>query len=312
MPKSILLTGSTGFVGTNLAKTLSLKTDMVVKTVVRRAENKGENLCFEVGDINASTDYTAALNNTTAVIHCAARAHVASHATDDSLAQFQAVNTKGTLNLARQAAEAGVKRFIFLSSIGVHGISNTSAFSIGDSPAPVEYYAVSKLEAEIGLRKIAEETGMEVVIIRPPLVYGPNAPGNFGKLAKLASKNLPLPFGAVHNKRSLVAVDNLVDLIITCIDHPNAANQTFLVSDDYDVSTTELLREMTLAEGKKPRLLPVPMSWLQLAGRLTGKQAVIDRLCGSLQVDISHTKDVLGWKPPVSFKDGIQKCFVKE
>lgn len=312
MPKSILLTGSTGFVGNTLAKILSVKTDMIVKYAVRRAADKYDDLCFEVGEINAVTDYEPALSNTTAVIHCAARAHVANHATDDSLAQFRAVNTEGTLNLARQAAEAGVKRFIFLSSIGVNGISNTSAFSIDDSPAPVEDYAVSKFEAEIGLRKIAAETDMEVVIIRPPLVYGPNAPGNFGKLAKLASKNLPLPFGAVHNKRSLVSLDNLVDLIITCIDHPNAANQTFLVSDDHDVSTTELLREITLAAGKKPRLLPVPMIWLQLAGKLTGKQTVIDRLCGSLQVDISHTKDILGWKPPVSFKDGIQKCFEKE
>tara|TARA_R110001606_G_scaffold178752_1_gene325438 strand:+ start:22745 stop:23692 length:948 start_codon:yes stop_codon:yes gene_type:complete len=308
----ILLTGTTGFVGNNLANTLSMKTGSIVKSVVRRVTDNNDGLCFEVGEINASTDYTHALNNTIVVIHCAARAHVANHSTTDSLAQFRAVNTDGTLNLASQAAEAGVKRFIFLSSIGVHGISNTTPFLISDKLAPVEDYAVSKLEAEIGLRKIAEETGMEVVIIRPSLVYGPNAPGNFGKFAKLASKNLPLPFGAVHNKRSLVSLDNLVDLIITCIDHPNAANQTFLVSDDHDVSTTELLREMALATGKKPRLLPVPMSWLQMAGKLTGKQAVIDRLCGSLQVDISHTKDVLGWKPPVSFQDGIQKCFQKE
>lgn len=312
MPKSILLTGSTGFVGTNLVNSLTLKSDYIVKSAVRHAVNKDDGLLFEVGDINASTDFELPLNNTTVVVHCAARAHVENHATVDSLAQFRVVNTEGTLNLARQAAEAGVRRFIFLSSIGVNGISNTSPFSIDDSPAPVEDYAVSKLEAEIGLRNIAEETGMEVVIIRPPLVYGPNAPGNFGKLAKLASKNLPLPYGAVKNLRSLVAVDNLVDLITTCIDHPNAANQTFLVSDDHDVSTTELLREMTLAAGKKPRLLPIPMSWLYLTGKLTGKKAIIDRLCGSLRVDISHTKEMLDWKPSMSFKDGIQKCFDKE
>ncbi|EKO3914441.1 SDR family oxidoreductase [Vibrio metschnikovii] len=312
MPKSILLTGTTGFIGTNLVNALTLKSDLIIKSVVRRAVNEGDELSFEVGEINASTDYRLALNNTNIVIHCAARAHVASHATVDSLAQFRAVNTEGTLNLAQQAAEAGVKRFIFLSTIGVHGISNTKPFLINDTPAPVEDYAVSKLEAEIGLKKIAEETGMEVVIIRPPLVYGSNAPGNFGKLAKLASKNLPLPFGAVKNLRSLVAVDNLVDLIITCIDHPKAANQTFLVSDDHDVSTSELLHAMTLAAGKKPRLLPIPMSWLYLAGKLTGKKVIIDRLCGSLQVDINHTKEMLDWKPSVSFNDGIQKCFDKE
>ena len=144
------------------------------------------------------------------------------------------------------------------------------------------------------------------------MVYGSNAPGNFGKLARLASKNLPLPFGAIHNKRSFVLLDNLVDLIVICIDHPNAANQTFLVSDDYDVSTTELLSSMILAAGKKPRLIPVPVSVLRFVGRLTGKLYVIDRLCGNLQVNISHTKNVLGWKPPVSFQDGIQKCFKQE
>ncbi len=268
-------------------------------------------LAFDIGS-NKEFDITESLVGVDTLIHLAARAHVLSESTRNPLSEFRILNTEATLNLARQAAQAGVKRFIFLSSIGVNGINNTSPFSIDDSPAPVEDYAVSKFEAEIGLRKVEAETGMEVVIIRPPLVYGPNAPGNFGKLAKLASKNLPLPFGLIHNKRSLVSLDNLVDLIITCIDHPNAANHTFLVSDDHDVSTTELLREMTLAAGKKPRLLPIPMSWLQLAGKLTGKQAVIDRLCGSLQVDISHTKDVLGWKPPVSFQDGIQKCFQKE
>lgn len=312
MNEKLLLTGCTGFIGKNLVERLygNART-IVVSAALRRDINLDCNKFF-VGDLDYATNWANALDGQSVVIHLAARAHVSSESSTDSLSEFRAVNTEGTLNLACQAAEAGIKRFIFLSSIGVNGISNTSAFSIYDSPAPTEDYAVSKLEAEIGLRKIAEETGMEVVIIRPPLVYGPNAPGNFGKLAKLTSKNLPLPFGAIHNKRSLVAVDNLVDLIVTCIDHPDAANQTFLVSDDHDVSTTELLREMTLAAGKKPRLLPVPISWLQLAGKLTGKQAVINRLCGSLQVDISHTKDVLGWKPPVSFKDGIQKCFEKE
>lgn len=308
--KNILLTGSTGFIGSKLLKTLLTDNDIFVRVVSRNKISVNEP-SFKIGSVNASTCYLKASLNINVVIHCAALAHMKKESSIDPLSEFRTINTEGTLNLARQAAEAGVKRFIFLSSIGVNGISNTSAFSVDDSPAPVEDYAVSKLEAEIGLRKIAAKTGMEVVVIRPPLVYGPNAPGNFGKLTNLARKNLPLPFGAIHNKRSLVSIDNLVDLIVTCIDHPKAANETFLVSDDYDVSTTELLTAMTLASGKKPRLLPVPISWLNLIGRLTGKQAVIDRLCGSLQVDIRHTKEVLGWKPPVSFEDGINKCFEK-
>ncbi|MEI8631905.1 SDR family oxidoreductase [Vibrio sp. PP-XX7] len=309
MSKSILLTGSTGFVGSALLKRLLMQDDMKIKVVVRHSIVLENVFCLEVDDINAATDYSSVIHDTETVIHCAARAHIMDDSAADPLSAFRAVNTEGTLNLALQAAQAGVKRFIFLSSIGVNGISSMTPFSVSDTPAPIEDYAVSKLEAEVGLRKIAAETGMEVVIIRPPLVYGPNAPGNFGKLAKLASRNLPLPFGAIHNKHSLVALDNLVDLMIICIDNSNAANQTFLVSDDHDVSTTELLCMIVCASGKAPRLIPVPVSWLKLVGKFTGKQTVIDRLCSSLQVDIRYTKNVLGWSPPVSFKDGIFKCF---
>ncbi|MEL0622243.1 SDR family oxidoreductase [Marinomonas arenicola] len=302
----ILITGANGFIGKKLVGSLRNKHQLVCQYRKENFEvNEYDSFFF---DICRKSSWSNALQNVSAVIHLAAVAH---NKFNDTVSMHE-TNVKGTVNLARQAAESGVKRFIFLSSIGVNGISNSSPFLVYDSPAPVENYAISKFEAEIGLLKIAAETGMEVVIIRPPLVYGPNAPGNFGKLANLARKNLPLPFGAIYNKRSLVSIDNLVDLIVTCIDHPKAANQTFLVSDDHDVSTTELLREMTLASGKKPRLLPVPMGWLNLAAKLTGKRAVIDRMCGSLQVDISHTKEVLGWEPPVSFKDGIQKCFSKE
>ncbi|ETX12589.1 epimerase [Marinomonas ushuaiensis DSM 15871] len=309
---TVLITGSTGFVGSYLVNSLLECSDLVIKIAVRQSVDMNGPICFEVGDINPLTDFSSAVTKTDVVIHLAARAHVMNNSSVDPLSEFRAVNTGGTLNLARQAAKAGVKRFIFLSSIGVNGVNNTVPFSVYDSPAPVEDYAVSKFEAEVGLRRIATETGMEVVIIRPPLVYGSNAPGNFGKLARLTSKNIPLPFGAINNKRSLISLDNLVDLIVTCIDHPKAANQTFLVSDDYDVSTTKLLSLMALAAGKKPRLIPVPVSVLRLIGRFTGKLAVLDRLCGNLQVDISHTKKTLGWNPPVSFQNGIQKCFCKE
>lgn len=304
-----LLTGATGFIGRALMATLSLTAYRLIapsRTPVNHLpKNVTMPLLHDIASFPGNSDWFSECD---VVIHVAAKAH----ACGIPPAEFIRVNADATLNLARLASKAGVKRFIFLSSIGVNGISNTRPFSFADKPAPVEDYAVSKFNAEIGLKQIAADTGMEVVIIRPPLVYGANAPGNFGKLAKLAEKNLPLPLGAIHNKRSLVALDNLVDLIITCIDHPKAANQTFLVSDDQDVSTTELLQMMTRAAGKKPLLLPVPVSWLKFAGKLTGKQAVINRLCGNLQVDIGHTKDTLGWTPVISVQDAIKKCFIKE
>ncbi len=305
---TILITGSTGFVGRAVLGML-MHTEARVIAPVRKVDTDNFLRQFsqiEISDLSEIGVNQFQLYKPDVVIHIAAKAHVAGV----SLVELQQVNTDATLNLARAAAAAGVKRFVFLSSIGVNGISNVKPFNVEDLLAPVEDYAISKLQAEIGLKQLALDTGLEVVIIRPPLVYGENAPGNFGKLAKLAQKNLPLPLGAIHNKRSLVALDNLVDLIITCIDHPKAANQTFLVSDDQDVSTTELLEMMARAAGKKPRLLPVPVSWLRLAGKLTGKLAVIDRLCGNLQVDISHTKETLGWKPPITVEEGIRRCFV--
>lgn len=304
---TILITGSTGFVGSAVQAAL-INTNVRLVAPVRKVtphHSLPQMQQVEVADLSDVSTGLLQLCKPDVVIHIAAKAHTV----DVSLAEFRRVNTDATLQLARAAADSGVRRFIFLSSIGVQGINSAEPFQVTDSPAPVEDYAISKLEAEIGLKQVAVDTGMDLVIIRPPLVYGANAPGNFGKLAKLAQKNLPLPLGAIHNKRSLVALDNLVDLIVTCIDHPKAANQTFLVSDDQDISTTELLKLMTRAAGKKPWLLPVPMSWLKLAGKLTGKQAVIDRLCGNLQVDISHTKDTLGWVPPVSVEEGIARCF---
>lgn len=301
-----LLTGATGFIGNALLATLVAKQYRLIAPSRTPLHELPENVTMPLlHDIGALPDNSDWFSGCDVVIHIAAKAHVYG----TSLAEFTRVNTGATLRLAQLAKDAGVKRFIFLSSIGVNGISNTKPFTVADTPAPVDAYAASKFAAEQGLKQITAGSGMELVIIRPPLVYGAGAPGNIYKLVTLARKNLPLPLGAVRNKRSLVALDNLVDLIVTCIEHPKAANQTFLVSDDHDVSTTELLQMMTRAAGKTPWLMPVPLSWLKLAAKLTGKQAVIDRLCGNLQVDISHTKDTLGWTPPVSVEEGIIKCF---
>jgi len=244
-------------------------------------------------------------------VHAAARAHIMKDDAVDPLAEYRRVNVAGTLNLARQAAAAGVKRFIFISSIKVNGerTSKGQPFSSHDAASPEDCFGIAKHEAEQGLRELSTETGMEVVIIRSPLVYGPGVKGNFASMIKLVGKGLPLPLGAVHNKRSLVALDNLVDLITTCIDHPGAANQTFLVSDGEDISTTKLLQGVAQAMGKPSRLIPVPASVLQFAATLLGKKAVAQRLLGSLQVDISHTQKCLNWTPPFTVKQGLQRCF---
>ncbi|GIA50577.1 glycosyltransferase [Vibrio cholerae] len=310
MPKSILLTGTTGFIGANLVKALTLKSDLIIKSVVRRAANKGDELSFEVGEINASTDYRLALNNTNIVIHCAARAHVMNDNSSNPLNEFRGVNTAGTINLATQAVKAGVKRFIFVSSIKVNGESTLlgKPFKQDDNRNPEDFYGQSKSEAEEQLLKLANETGLEVVIIRPTLVYGPGVKANFASLMGLVAKGIPLPFDCItNNKRSLVSVDNLVDLIITCINHPKAANQVFLVSDDYDVSTSEMVREMAIALGKPSWQLPVPIWCYNLAGKLFNKSDIVDRLVGSLQVDISHTKETLGWTPPQTLQEGFKK-----
>jgi len=225
------------------------------------------------------------------------------------LDEFRRVNVQGTLNLARQAAKSGVYRFVFISSVGVNGAATLKKpFTEEDQAQPHSLYAQSKYEAELGLKALATETGMEVVIIRPPLVYGPGAPGNFGSLMRWLQRGIPLPLGAIHNQRSLVALDNLIDLIVTCIDHPGAANQTFLVSDGEDVSTTELLRRMGRAMNCPARLVPVPAGFLKTAAALLGKRDMAQRLCGSLQVDIRKTREMLGWRPPLTLDQGLKKA----
>ncbi len=308
-PGKVLLTGSTGFIGKALLNVLISKAYSVVAPVrvplVSPSENVTMPLLDDIGMLSSRSNWFTGCD---VVVHLAGKAHSAVEFADE----YSRVNRDATLNLARLAHEAGVKRFIFLSSVSVHGQTSVEPFDVSNHPCPVEIAALSKLEAEDGLKLIAQETGIEVVIIRPTLVYGPNAPGNFGKLLKLSSKNLPLPLGAVFNKRSLVGLDNLIDLIVTCLNHPKAANQTFLVSDDHDLSTTELLNMMTRAAGKIPRLVPMPVSWLKFTTKLIGKQAVIDRLCGNLQVDIRHTKDTLDWVPPISVEEGIRRCIIKD
>jgi nucleoside-diphosphate-sugar epimerase len=215
----------------------------------------------------------------------------------------------GTLNLARQAAERGVQRFIFLSSVKVNGEQTLSGkqFAAQDKAVPVDAYAISKWEAEQGLLKIAQESRMEVVIIRPPLVYGPGVKANFLAMMRWLHKGLPLPLGAIQNKRSFVALDNLVDLVVTCLDHPAAANQVFLAGDGEDLSTPELLRRLGLALGSPARLLPVPVPLLKSGAALLGKSDMAQRLCGSLQVDISKARTLLGWSPPISVDEGLRR-----
>ncbi|MFM5164195.1 UDP-glucose 4-epimerase family protein [Aeromonas rivipollensis] len=310
----ILLTGATGFVG-NAVFTQLMQQGFSVRTYGRRAPVKSiAHTRHVTGDIGGVENYAAALQDIDVVIHCAAQAHMMNSSANNCAGMYNDTNVDGSINLARQAIAAGVSRFIFISSVKVNGESttNTQAFNHASLPAPEDDYGRSKQSAEDGLRILVANSGMELVVIRPPLVYGPGVKGNFCSLLAVAKKNLPLPLGAINNQRSMVALDNLVDLIITCIAHPHAANQIFLVSDDQDISTTQLLERMTRAAGKSPRLLPLPMSWLRLVGRLTGKQALIERLCGNLQIDISHTKATLGWQPPISVEEGIKRCFIED
>lgn len=261
--------------------------------------------------LEAGGDWSHLLTGVDAVIHTAAQVRVIRDTSSDPLSAFRAVNVTGTLSLAQQAASAGVRRFVFISSVKVNGeeTGRGNAFTFGDAPLPQDAYGISKTEAEAGLKAISAETGMEFVIIRPPLVYGPGVKGNFAAMMRAVARGLPLPFGAVtDNRRSLVGLDNLADLIVTGIDHPAAANQTFLVSDGEDLSTADLLRRLGAAMGKPTRLFNIPPALLGATAALIGKRAVAQRLLGNLQVDISHTCSALGWKPPISVDEGLRRA----
>ena len=304
---NVLLTGSTGFVGSALLAELKKFPDFRVVSAVRSAASSASYDVVVVGSIDGTTDYSSALNSVDVVVHAAARAHIMRDEVADPLAEYRKVNVDGTLNLAKQAVAAGVKRFVYISSIKVNGESTTRlrVFTETDTAKPEDPYGASKHEAEEGLRLLAQKTGLEVVIIRPPLVYGAGVKANFLSLVKLSATGLPLPFGFVNNKRSMVYVGNLVDLIVCCINHPAAASQTFLVSDGEDVSLRNLVTYIRLCLGRPPRLLPVPVGLFNLAGALTGKQRVVDRLVGDLQVDSSKARSLLGWVPPFTVEQGI-------
>ncbi|GHZ12759.1 UDP-glucose 4-epimerase [Vibrio cholerae] len=303
----ILITGSNGFLGSHIVERIKGKPLILLD---RGTVNKHPMCPFFQCEINSYHDYMKALQGCQTIIHCAARVHIMDDNEADPLTLYREVNTAGTVNLAKQAIDSGVKRFIFISSIKVNGEGTLvgSPFKTEDNHAPEDDYGLSKSEAEKQLVALAKDSGMEVVIIRPTIVYGPGVKANFASLMNLVSKGIPLPFGSItQNKRSLVSINNLVDLIVTCIDHPKAANQVFLVSDDHDVSTAEMVRELAIALDKPTWQLPVPIWCYKLFGKLFGKSDIVDRLTGSLQVDISHTKETLGWKPPQTLQEGFKQ-----
>lgn len=304
----LLITGANGFVGGSLCAELS-RQGHVVLGAVRSASEGIDGFEYSIsGSIDGATDWSAALRNMDVVIHLAARVHVMNDAAADPLAEFRKVNVDGTLNLALQAAKAGIKRFVFVSSVKVNGEYTEigKPFTEEDAANPQDAYGISKFEAEQGLLLIAQQTGMKVVIIRPSLVYGPGVKANFASMMRAIQRGIPLPLGAIHNKRSFVYVENLVSLILRCIDHPAAANQVFLVSDGHDLSTTELLQACAKALGVKARLLPVPQKLIEVGAAMLGKRDVAQRLCGNLQVDITKARTLLGWVPPVSVADGLK------
>lgn len=304
----VLVTGATGFIGKALVQSLAQQAFDVVAGV-RQLNQAPSEQQVKLGDLSSVTEYTGALKDIDVVIHLAARAHIMHDTASDPLAEFRKVNTAATLNLAVQAAEAGVKRFIFISSIKVNGEQTVpnSPFQEQVASPPNDPYALSKYEAEHGLMSLAHSSAMQVVIIRPPLVYGPGVKANFATLLDWLAREIPLPLGAIDNKRSLLALDNLLSFIMLCTTHPKAANETFLISDQADVSTTQLLQKILKALNKKTLLLPVPVSWMRFAAMLLGKQDIAGRLFTSLQVDSAKATDLLDWLPVTDMDKQLNK-----
>ena len=310
--KKIAITGANGFIGKSLCKTFSKLNRSFVRIV--RSENSlktlnGINTIF-VGDINPNTNWSQSLEDCEVIIHCAGKAHVMDN--KDNLYDYYKVNTEGTKNLAEQATQAGVKRLVFLSSIKVNG-ENTDKINIGkkfyykDIPDPQDVYARSKLEAEKALWEISSRTGLEVVVVRLPLVYGYGAKGNLSRLIKLIKLGIPLPLSIIKNKRSMIGIDNLINLLIRCIDHPKANGKTFLASDGEDLSTPQLIKLIGSSMGRKAYLFPVPLFLLKILGSIFGKQKEIIRLTESLRIDNNYVKEILDWRPPLSIEESIRK-----
>lgn len=308
---TVLLTGASGFVGKAVLK-IALQRGFEIRPIYRSVDSAmGQRDAFIVSGLDGAADWSYALQGVDVVIHAAARAHIMREEALDPLAEYRCVNVEGTLNLARQAAAAGVRRFVYISSIKVNGEATSPCrpFTADDAPAPEDAYGLSKAEAEAQLKQVAKRTGMEVTIIRPPLIYGPGVKGNFATLIYCVRRGLPLSLGGVtHNRRSLVGLDNLVDLILVCADHPKAANQTFLVSDGEDFSTAELLRKIGKALGRPARLFWLPAGLISFVAGLVGKNVISQRLLGSLQVDIHKTCELLDWKPSVAVDEGLRRA----
>jgi nucleoside-diphosphate-sugar epimerase len=303
---TILVTGASGFVGNALVREL-IRCGRPVLAASRK--QKMDRNTIPAPSLSALSDWRHSVEGADVVVHTAARVHIMNDRATDPMAAFQSANVDGTLALARQAVDAGVKRFVFISSIKVNGELTMPGqkFTPHDAPRPLDPYGMSKANAETGLQEIALGTKMELVIIRPPLVYGPGVKANFHNMMRWLRRGVPLPFGGIRNQRSLVGLDNLVDFIKTCIDHPAAADQIFLAGDGQDMSTPELLRRVATAMGTKARLLPFPEQFLHAAAFMLGKPAVAERLCSSLQIDISATEMLLGWQPPISVEEGLRK-----
>lgn len=308
---NVLVTGASGFVGSATLARLARDGAHRLRAATRRPEATATigGDCIMIGDLSDTADWTAALRGMDVVVHAAARVHVMREAATDALAEYRRANVDGTLQLARQAVRAGVRRFVFLSSIKVNGEATEPGrpFTAADRPAPIDPYGLSKLEAERGLAELAEQTGLELVVVRPVLVYGPGVRANFRSMMRWLSLGVPLPLASVRNARSLVALDNLADLIAVLVEHPAAASEVFLVSDDEDLSTPQLLRRTAAAMGKRARLLPFPPALLELAATVARRPGAARRLTGSLQVDIAATRTRLGWTPPVGVQEALRR-----
>jgi nucleoside-diphosphate-sugar epimerase len=309
MPRQVLVTGATGFVGRALVEALVRQGTSVVAATRRDVAGLGTRT-VNVGDIDGNTDWAGALSGCDAVAHLAARVHVMRDKSGDPLTEYRRVNVEGSIALARQAAAAGVRRFVYVSSIKVNGEASPPGrpFTESDSPAPADPYGISKAEGEAALFAVAREAGMDMVVVRPPLVYGPGVKANFLSMTRWLSRGLPLPLGGVtSNRRSLVGLDNLVDFLHRCLEHPAAAQQVFLVSDGEDLSTTQLLRRTAAALGRSARLVPIPESVLSIGATLLGRRDIFQRLGGNLQVDISKARKLLDWSPPFSVDEELRR-----